>query len=343
MVNIVIPIYGQSSLLLELWTSICKNTAPGLVNQIILVNDSPSDTESVETCQSISLSECDFEVKVILNEENLGFPESCNRAFEESNSVDVVIVNSDTLVFSGWLEGLWETACKLRSEGRLFASITPCTNNGTIATVPLENRPYDRSPAQDFGEAVSKLLSRIGKKFGYFEMPVGIGFCMLMSKEGLEAEGGFDPIFSPGYGEEVDWCLRCGNRGLSSFLCPSVFVYHHGGASFGSLKSARQEENEKIVCSRFPDYHESVRRYLEEQPTRGFRTELGHYWLVLNAISGASSGEVIEFETEIGFFRSSLLLNKEVVFQCFGQKKFFKFIQNSEDCFGIKIKTSDPR
>ena len=41
-----------------------------------------------------------------------------------------------------------------------------------------------------------------------FDIPVGVGFCMLVPVAIVHEVGLLDPIFGRGYCEEVDWCLR---------------------------------------------------------------------------------------------------------------------------------------
>ena len=73
--------------------------------------------------------------QLVANGENLGFVRSANAAFDGRNGHDVVVVNSDVVVFAGWLRQLRAAA------GQGVASVTALSNNGSIATVA---EPSDR-------------------------------------------------------------------------------------------------------------------------------------------------------------------------------------------------------
>ena len=70
------------------------------------------------------------------------------------------------------------------------------------------------------------------------EIPVGVGFCMLIPVTMIRQVGLFDPIFGRGYCEEVDWCLRAESFGFRNVLAPSIFTSTSGNATtkaFGML------------------------------------------------------------------------------------------------------------
>ena len=62
---------------------------------------------------------------------NLGFVGTANDGFARRTGRDVVLVNSDVVVFEGWLDGL-RSALTTRPR---VASVTASTNNGSLATV----------------------------------------------------------------------------------------------------------------------------------------------------------------------------------------------------------------
>ena len=70
--------------------------------------------------------------------------------------------------------------------------------------------------------------------------------------------GDFDEAFSPGYGEEVDFCQRCLARGLRHVVADDLYVFHRGGGSFGGARTARQERNEEELNRRYPYYAKAV-------------------------------------------------------------------------------------
>ena len=92
-------------------------------------------------------------------------------------------------------------------------------------------------------------------------LPTAIGHCIYVRRSALELVGAFDLAFTPGYGEEVDFSQRCVRSGLNHVLADDVLVLHHGGASFSrnGKRNPLQDEHEKIIATRYPYYHDSVR------------------------------------------------------------------------------------
>jgi glycosyltransferase involved in cell wall biosynthesis len=91
-------------------------------------------------------------------------------------------------------------------------------------------------------------------------IPTAIGHCMYVRRIALDVVGGFDPAFSPGYGEEVDFSSRAISFGFRHICADDVFTFHRGGSSFGSSAKtlARRERNDAEIRTRYPSYPLSV-------------------------------------------------------------------------------------
>lgn len=59
-----------------------------------------------------------------------------------------------------------------------------------------------------------------------------VGGYMAVDRARFLALGGFDPLFFPAYGEDIDLCLRAWERGWRSLYVPASVVYHRQGASW---------------------------------------------------------------------------------------------------------------
>jgi GT2 family glycosyltransferase len=62
-----------------------------------------------------------------------------------------------------------------------------------------------------------------------------IGNGMLLSRDAIEAVGGFDESFF-GYHEDVDWCVRARRKGFRIVFNGDAVIYHRG---FGAAKAGR--------------------------------------------------------------------------------------------------------
>lgn len=179
--------------------------------------------------------------ELVFNDVNLGFVRTANRAFAVREGRDVLIVNSDVVVFDGWYDGMLAAA-----QGPRVASVTAMSNAGSVATVPhgpSYNSPDDLAPVAGVARAVASPALPI---------PVGVGHCMLLTHVALADVGLFDEVFSPGYGEEVDWSLRARRRGWSHLAATDVVVWHDAGGSFGSGRHWLRKRHEMRLAFRYP-------------------------------------------------------------------------------------------
>src|SRR4029077_7129496 len=70
-------------------------------------------------------------IVVLANDRNLGFTATANRGLGLSRS-DVVLLNSDAIVTTGWLDALRRCA----ETDRRIATVTPFSNNAEICSFP---------------------------------------------------------------------------------------------------------------------------------------------------------------------------------------------------------------
>ncbi|MCH8478909.1 MAG: glycosyltransferase [Wenzhouxiangella sp.] len=195
----------------------------------------------------------------VRNERNLGFGATANFGLSLASSEDVVLLNSDTEVTSGWLEAI--EACAAADPG--IASITPLSNNAEIASIPgfCQANPWPECPEE---------WARACRESGppqYPEVPTAVGFCMYMRRRCLDQIGAFDElVFGMGYGEENDWCMRALAAGWRHVLCDQAFVAHQGNASFGPVGLAPGGAAMDRLLARHPDYLERVQAFIQADP-----------------------------------------------------------------------------
>lgn len=237
-VVVCIPVYGQHELLARCLASVLKHT-PAEIPIIVADDASPEGSPLLPDDPRIHLHR---------QPENVGFVVNVNSAFAAAAPADVVILNSDCEVGPEWLQRLREAAYS----DSLIATATALTNHGSIASVPREG-PSDfdgdlDTVARHVGERSLRLRPRI---------VTAVGHCVWIRRSALDLVGDFDPSFSPGYGEEVDFSQRCTLRGLSHVIADDVFVYHRGGATFGQTPT--WHEHERLLAQKYPYYHSAVR------------------------------------------------------------------------------------
>lgn len=190
--------------------------------------------------------------------ENRGFVHAANRGVAEVAG-DVVLLNSDTRVTTGWLEAL--TRC-LASDPRI-ATATPWSNNAEIVSLP---EACVANPAPEDPEPWASAV-RAAARGHHPELPTGVGFCMAVSRAAIDALGFFDEaVFGRGYGEENDFCRRAADAGWRNVLCEDAFVVHEGGQSFGPLGLKPGGEAMERLLGRHPDYLRVVEDWIRQDP-----------------------------------------------------------------------------
>ncbi len=109
-------------------------------------------------------------------------------------------------------------------------------------------------------------------------MPTGVGFCMYMTAQALDAVGELDAeAFGRGYGEENDWCLRAEKAGFRNLLAEDVYVYHAGQISFARRAAAGRgayDQGQAALLSKHPDYLARVGQFVQADPGRQGRARL---------------------------------------------------------------------
>jgi GT2 family glycosyltransferase len=204
--------------------------------------------------------------RLLLHEQNQGFVRTANHGMRLTEA-DVVLLNSDTEVTNGWLQGL--TRC-LASDSQI-ATATPWSNNGEIVSIP-DFCKVNLPPANP--DAVAATIAACGAPT-YPDMPTAVGFCMAISSRAIKAIGDFDEqTFGRGYGEENDFCSRAAKAGMRNVLCDDTYVVHHGGASFAPLGLKPDEQSMNRLLAKHPAYQQLVSDFIVQDPLSTRRQKL---------------------------------------------------------------------
>lgn len=197
-------------------------------------------------------------IKLILNDENLGFPKGCNQGIEIASGDSVLLLNNDTIVSKNWLVNLRKALFSDEYVGAVGPVTNNCDNNQRIE-VPYKNIEEMYSFAQEYN------ISNTEK---WHETIMLIGFCLLIKSEVIEQIGLLDERFTPGNYEDNDYCFRIKKAGYSLILCRDTFVHHYANVSFNKdpnlfaevLITNREKFKEKWKF--IPFYYHHIRKHL---------------------------------------------------------------------------------
>lgn len=255
-VDVVVPVYkGMAETLRCIFSVLsaqCKTEF-----ELIVINDDSPEQELVWKLKELAASGL---FTLLENDENRGFVYTVNRGMLLHIERDVVLLNSDTEVYAGWLDRM-----KSAGQGDRVATVTPLSNNATICSYPyfLHDNPYPLE--MDYRELDALIADcNKGKKV---EAPTGVGFCMLVKRSGIAEVGLFDEeTFGKGYGEENDFCQRAIKKGWRNIIAADVFVRHWGSVSFKGEKAVLASNALKRVEKKHPSYLSDVDRFIKNEP-----------------------------------------------------------------------------
>ncbi|MGE0054343.1 MAG: glycosyltransferase family 2 protein [Hyphomicrobium sp.] len=255
--DVVIPVYNNfddTRQLLEM-----LSTEQSFDGAIIIVHDASTDDRLAPMLKAFAAR--DRRVKLLDNDVNLGFVQTCNRGLAASRS-DSVILNTDIELPRGAVGRILR---RLQAADDI-ATVTPFSNSAY--GVGLPDLVYNN--ARPFGAAVSTIdacLQALGRT-NDIALPSGNGFCMGIARSALNAIGAFDAYFGRGYGEETDFCMRAHKHGMRHVLASDVYVGHKGGQSFGGSWEHRSREGLLKVLDRHPKFVALVQCYLDRSEAR---------------------------------------------------------------------------
>ncbi len=201
--------------------SVRKNT--DYPNFELIIVDNASSDGTVEFLDQFTLAGQD--VIRIKNKANLGFAAANNLGARSASGDYLVLLNNDTIVTAGWLQGLLRHLQKDASVGM----VGPVTND-------IGNEARIRVNYPDLAGIDQFAARRAEKYYGRsFSIRVLALYCAMLSKELYLRLGGLDERFRVGMFEDDDLALKIEREGLHLICAADVFVHHFHAVSFKQL------------------------------------------------------------------------------------------------------------
>lgn len=279
-IDIIIPVYNAYDDLQRCLDSVLRTAVSSC--RLILIDDCSPDSR-IAAYFEILRGKGDPRLLLLRNEVNLGFVGTVNRAMALGRD-DVILLNSDTVVTSGWLEKI----CRCAASDLSIGTITPFSNNAEICSFPnfCQDNPL---PARLSAEDVNRAMEQAAVPL-YPDIPTGVGFCMYIRRALLDKIGLFDvETFGLGYGEENDFCMRAVQAGYRNVLCDDTFILHVGSSSFDSKKGALAQENMQRLVAKHPDYLKEVTSFIAADTLKPIR-DMAYSFLNLQGEAGQRPG-----------------------------------------------------
>lgn len=233
-VSFILSLFNQLSLTQACFTSLRATTPAYLAHEIILIDDGSSDGTRTW------LSTLGSTARIFLNDHNLGFAASNNRAARDARGDLLFFLNSDLELLPGWLEPMLAT----------FAS------RAAVGLVGNLQRRFDDRRLDHRGVLLD-LLSRprhdrrsitLGSLLPYSSYRAVTAACCAIRRETFLHVGGFDENYRNGY-EDVDLCLRLEAQDFRHYVANRSVVLHHVSAS--PDRFARESDNLRFFLRRW--------------------------------------------------------------------------------------------
>ncbi|HEX8743038.1 MAG TPA: glycosyltransferase [Thermoleophilaceae bacterium] len=237
LVSVLVPMHSSGPVGERAMRALAHN-APSIPFELIVVDDR-ADRPTSRVIDALE------NANVIVNEENLGFLGSTNRAAAAARGDYLMLLNDDTEVQSGWLEALVDCAESdpsiayvgsklIYPDGRLQEA-------GTIV--------WRDASAWNFGR--NDLPER--PQYNYRrDVDYASAAAALVRTEAWKQVGGFDERFAPGYYEDTDLCFALREHGHRVVYEPRALVVHREGISHGTAAGdSRGKRNQEANRLRF--------------------------------------------------------------------------------------------
>jgi GT2 family glycosyltransferase/glycosyltransferase involved in cell wall biosynthesis len=301
---IIIPVYRGVEITQACIESVLAHRNAG-TDQLLLINDRSPDAEMAGM---LALYAGRPNVTVLSNADNLGFVQTVNRGLAAADGADVLLLNSDTVVFAGGFDEMLALAGAHPEIG----TVTAISNNATIFSYPSAELRRERLDDISWPELAELALRENAGRF--VDVPTGHGFCMFIRGEVIQRIGFLDEGFGRGYGEENDFCARSAALGYRHVAAGGVLVEHKESISFENERASLLARNLPRLETLYPEYTPIIMEFERTDGMRALRWALdrarltkarqaggGFVLLISNELEGGTAKAIRDFEQEIGY------------------------------------------
>ncbi|MCX6976168.1 MAG: glycosyltransferase family 2 protein, partial [Verrucomicrobia bacterium] len=249
LVSVVIPTFNHSQDVIRCLESITSSGDLSLY-EVILVDDG-SDIVDADRFRSIS------GIRLLVQSENSGFAAACEAGVAASSSEFIYLLNNDTEVVSGWLDGLVEEFDREPTAGVVGSMIINSDHRLQEAGVVI----FSDGSGMPYGSGDSPLDWQYRSRR---EVDYCSGCSLLVRRSLWDEIGGFDDRFAPAYFEDVDLCFSARSHGQTVFYTPRSVLFHSEGSSSGTDGTGTK----RFQFRNKERFFEKWRSALNSQPTQ---------------------------------------------------------------------------
>lgn len=280
LVDVIIPVFKQFELVRQCIDSLLAADC-GTEHAIVVIDDCSGEPKL--SAYLADLAELGA-IELHTNRQNLGFTRTVNFGMRRHPDRDVVLLNSDTIVYPQWLDRIRAAALAAKN----IATVNPMT---TQFGSHISCYPGLTGKFEDALEVEDRRLDAIARDVNAGQriaVHTTVGFCMYITRKALNDIGYFDvENFPVAYGEETDFCYRATKVGWRHLVAGDVFVTHLEGRSYGERKAAMMADMLDRILRLHPEIPQRDLEFQATDPLRPFRTaiDLGRIRRLLDGAS----------------------------------------------------------
>lgn len=212
------------------------------VSYEIIVIDNASQNHEAQTLQ-LNYPQ----IKVICNNQNMGFARANNIGIDVANGKYLFFLNNDVLLIE---DNISDLIYRLESDS-LIAGVSPLIRNNDkqhtiqfagytpLSTITLRNKAIGEGDTDKF-------------RFPAKETPFMHGAAMLLKRSVIESTGKMPECYFLYY-EELDWCTMITRNGYKLWYDPAMQIIHKGSNTIGTdspLKAYYMSRNRLLYARR---------------------------------------------------------------------------------------------
>jgi len=240
LVSLIVVSYNNPHLLLLTLEAVASNA--DVAREVIIVDNS-SDSTTQRLLGQI------HGAKILFKNTNIGFPAACNEGAALAGSDYLCFLNNDALLdpysLSHGLDNFSRDPSVGVVGGKILSPSGLLQEAGAILWCDGTTNGYGAGNNPDHVDYNSR------RPIDYCS-----GAFMLTPRDLFRSLGGFDPVFTPGYYEDVDYCTRVWSKGRKVIYEPFAIVRHYQNASSIDKGKALSAviRNHEIFYHRWQEY-----------------------------------------------------------------------------------------
>jgi GT2 family glycosyltransferase len=251
--SVIIVNFNTENLTSDCINSVVKSN-PGINYEIIIIDNGSEEKSKIKE-QISKLQSKKQRARLIENKGNLGFAKAVNQGIKAAKGKFILLLNSDTLINRGSINRLVAFAQRTPGAGVVGArllnpdgSVQPsCYHFPSVKNAIIAYWCDGKNLLDKYAPETISLVDAV------------IGGAFLITPKALSAVGLFDERYFM-YFEDLDYCRRVWEKGLTVYYFPEAEVIHYHGASGKNLAKGSNQWRRLIPSSKI--YHGLVKYYL---------------------------------------------------------------------------------